>query len=144
MVKQLSVFLENKPGRMAKMTRVLGQERIDIITLSISDTTNFGIVRAIVNNTDKALEILKNSGFTVNVAELMAVYVPDHPGGLAELLALLEDKHISVEYLYSFVRKPGDKAMIVFKVEDVAAAEQMIREAGKGIQLLDEKSVTQA
>ncbi|MGI6115711.1 MULTISPECIES: ACT domain-containing protein [unclassified Clostridium] len=144
MVKQLSVFLENKPGRLAKMTRVLGQERIDIITLSISDTTNFGIVRAIVNNTDKALEILKNSGFTVNVAELMAVYVPDHPGGLAELLALLEDKHISVEYLYSFVRKPGDKAMIVFKVEDVAAAEQMIREAGKGIQLLDEKSVTQA
>ena len=94
MVKQLSVFLENKPGRLAKMTRVLGQERIDIITLSISDTTNFGIVRAIVNNTDKALEILKNSGFTVNVAELMAVYVPDHPGGLAELLALLEDKHI--------------------------------------------------
>lgn len=144
MVKQLSVFLENKPGRLAKMTRVLGQERIDIITLSISDTTNFGIVRAIVNNTDKALEILKNSGFTVNVAELMAVYVPDHPGGLAELLALLEDKNISVEYLYSFVRKPGDKAMIVFKVEDVAAAEQMIREAGKGIQLLDEKSVTQA
>lgn len=144
MVKQLSVFLENKPGRLAKMTRVLGQERIDIITLSISDTTNFGIVRAIVNNTDKALEILKNSGFTVNVAELMAVYVPDHPGGLAELLVLLEDKHISVEYLYSFVRKPGDKAMIVFKVEDVAAAEQMIREAGKGIQLLDEKSVTQA
>ncbi|SCJ74475.1 ACT domain-containing protein [uncultured Clostridium sp.] len=144
MVKQLSVFLENKPGRLAKMTRVLGQERIDIITLSISDTTNFGIVRAIVNNTDKALEILKNSGFTVNVAELMAVYVPDHPGGLAELLALLEDKHISVEYLYSFVRKPGDKAMIVFKVEDVTAAEQMIREAGKGIQLLDEKSVTQA
>lgn len=144
MVKQLSVFLENKPGRLAKMTRVLGQERVDIITLSISDTTNFGIVRAIVNNTDRALEILKNSGFTVNVAELMAVYVPDHPGGLAELLALLEDKHISVEYLYSFVRKPGDKAMIVFKVEDVTAAEQMIREAGKGIQLLDEKSVTQA
>ncbi|MBC8530153.1 ACT domain-containing protein [Christensenellaceae bacterium NSJ-44] len=144
MVKQLSVFLENKPGRLAKMTRVLGQECIDIITLSISDTTNFGIVRAIVNNTDKALDILKNSGFTINVAELLAVYVPDHPGGLAELLALLEDKHISVEYLYSFVRKPGDKAMIVFKVEDVAAAEQMIREAGKGIQLLDEKSVTQA
>lgn len=144
MVKQLSVFLENKPGRLAKMTRVLGQECIDIITLSIADTTNFGIVRAIVNNTDKALDILKNSGFTVNVAELLAVYVPDHPGGLAELLALLEDKHISVEYLYSFVRKPGDKAMIVFKVEDVAAAEQMIREAGKGIQLLDEKSVTQA
>ena len=144
MVKLLSVFLENKPGRLAKMTRVLGQECIDIITLSISDTTNFGIVRAIVNNTDKALDILKNSGFTINVAELLAVYVPDHPGGLAELLALLEDKHISVEYLYSFVRKPGDKAMIVFKVEDVAAAEQMIREAGKGIQLLDEKSVTQA
>lgn len=111
MVKQLSVFLENSKGRLASMTRALGDAGIDLLALSIADTTSFGILRAIVDDTDKAMAVLKEAGYTVNTTEVLAVLVPDSPGGLAGVLGLLNDAHVNVEYLYSFVRKAqGNRA----------------------------------
>ena len=101
MIKQISVFVENKKGRLAKITEVLGNAGIDLIALSIADTTNFGIMRCIVNDPDKAVTVLKNSGFTASATEVIVVEVPDKTGGLASVLKILDEADISIEYLYS-------------------------------------------
>ncbi len=132
MVKQLSVFLENTKGRLSQMTKVLQNAEIDLLALSIADTTNFGILRAIVSDDEKAVAELKEAGYTVNLNEVIAVGVPDHPGGLSDILDVLVQNDVSVEYLYSFVRKPKEKALIIFKVDDVPLA----------IKALSEKQVT--
>ena len=139
MVKQLSVFLENSKGRLASMTRALGDAGIDLLALSIADTTSFGILRAIVDDTDKAMAVLKEAGYTVNTTEVLAVLVPDSPGGLAGVLGLLNDAHVNVEYLYSFVRKAQGNAQILFKVDQVAEAARVLHEAG--IQMLDQPEI---
>jgi hypothetical protein len=128
MVKQLSVFLENTKGRLSQMTKVLQDAQIDLLALSIADTTNFGILRAIVSDDDKAVAELKEAGYTVNLNEVIAVGVPDHPGGLSEVLDVLVKNNVSVEYLYSFVRKPKEKALIIFKVDDVPLAVKALSE----------------
>lgn len=128
MVKQLSVFLENTRGRLSQMTRVLCDADIDLLALSIADTTNFGILRAIVSDDAKAVEVLKNSGYTVNLNDVIAVAVPDHPGGLSDVLDILVKCNVSVEYLYSFVRKPKENALIIFKVNDVELAVKSLGE----------------
>lgn len=130
MVKQLSVFLENSRGRLAHMTRVLGEAGVDLLALSIADTTNFGILRAIVKDNDAAVAALKAAGYTVNLTEVLAVTVPDRPGGLSEALESLYDGGVSVEYLYSFVRNPKEYALILFKVDDVAAAGKILQAGG--------------
>jgi hypothetical protein len=122
MVKQLSVFIENSKGRLANLTRVLGEAGIDLHSLSIADTANFGILRAIVDDNEKALKVLREHGYTVNITELIAVAVEDHPGGLAQALDVLDDAGVSIEYLYSFVRKPTQSALILLKVDDSAKA----------------------
>ena len=127
MVKQLSVFLENTKGRLSQMTRVLCDAGIDLLALSIADTTNFGILRAIVSDDDLAISALKESGYTVNLNKVIAVVVPDHPGGLSDVLDILVANDVSVEYLYSFVRKPKENALIIFKVNDVALAMESLK-----------------
>jgi hypothetical protein len=122
MVKQLSVFIENTKGRLAHLTRVLGDAGVDLHSLSIADTTNFGILRAIVDDNEKALKALRENGYTVNITELLAVAVVDIPGGLAQALDILNTENIGVEYLYSFVRKPTQNALILFKVDDAPKA----------------------
>ena len=139
MVKQLSVFLENSKGRLASMTRALGDAGIDLLALSIADTTSFGILRAIVDDTDKAVAVLKEAGYTVNTTEVLAVLVPDSPGGLASVLGLLNDAHVNVEYLYSFVRKSQGNALILFKVDRVSEAARALNEAG--IRMLDQPEI---
>lgn len=139
MIKQISVFVENKKGRLAKITDVLGRGGIDLIALSIADTTNFGIMRCIVNDPDKALALLKDGGFTASTTEVIVAEVVDKPGGLAFVLALLDKAGISVEYLYSFVRTPSENALILFRVEDIAAATQALK-AG-GVKLLEEQDI---
>ena len=139
MVKQLSVFLENSKGRLASMTPALGDAGIDLLALSIADTTSFGILRAIVDDTDKAMAVLKEAGYTVNTTEVLAVLVPDSPGGLAGVLGLLNDAHVNVEYLYSFVRKAQGNALILFKVDQVSEAARVLHEAG--IQMLDQPEI---
>jgi len=122
MVNQLSVFLENSKGRLSQMARVLSDSDIDLLALSIADTTNFGILRMIVNDDKAAVKVLKEHGYTVNLNEVLVVVVPDHPGGLSGVLDVLADADVSVEYLYSFVSKPKESALIVFKVDDVPLA----------------------
>lgn len=139
MIKQISVFVENKKGRLAKITDVLGHAGIDLIALSIADTTNFGIMRCIVSNPDKALDVLKQSGLTASMTEVIVAEVADRPGGLADILRLLDSAGISVEYLYSFVRTPNQNALILFRVEDIANAVSVMRE--NGVKLLEEKDI---
>ncbi len=134
MVKQLSVFIENSKGRLAHVTGVLGEAGVDLHSLSIADTTNFGILRAIVDDHDKALKVLKENGYTVNITELLAVAVSDIPGGLAKALEVLNEKDVAVEYLYSFVRKPSESALILFKVDDPKKAVAALE--GSGLKLL--------
>jgi len=121
-VKQISVFLENKSGRLAQVTRVLGEKNINIRVLSIADTTDFGILRLIVNDPDTAYQALKEAGFTVSTTDVIAVEVGDEPGGLARVLELLQQKSINIEYLYAFLQKATNAALVVFRVEQIDEA----------------------
>ena len=139
MVKQLSVFLENSKGRLSRMTTLLGESGVDLLALSIADTTDYGILRAIVNDTDKALSVLKEGGYTVNVTEVLAVLVPDVPGGLAQILRLLLETDVSVEYLYSFIHRSQENALILFKVDNVDEAATVLK--AHGVELLNEHEI---
>lgn len=122
LVKQISVFLENKSGRLADVTRTLGENSINIRALSIADTTDFGILRLIVNRPDDAYRILKESGFTVSETDVIAVEIDDNPGGLGKVLKLMDDYQINIEYLYAFLEKKNKEALVVFRVEQVEKA----------------------
>jgi hypothetical protein len=126
-VKQISIFLENKSGRLAEVTRILGDNDINISALSIADTTDFGILRLIVNNPEKALDVLKNSGFTVSATSVIAVGVRDKPGGLAKALDILGHKNIGIEYMYAFVSKRRDEALVILKVDNQAGAVECLK-----------------
>ena len=136
MAKQISVFLENKAGRLARVTRVLGEAQINIRALSIADTSDFGILRIIVNDPDKAYAILKESGFTVSETEVIGVKVPDSPGGLAAILEQMSEEQLNIEYLYAFLSTVKEEALIIFKVEDIERAKNTFK--AKGINFIDE------
>lgn len=132
-VKQISIFLENKSGRLAQVTRTLGENGINIRALSIADTTDFGILRLIVNDPDKAVRFLKDKGFTVSATDVIAVEVADRPGGLAEVLQLLDRAGINIEYLYAFLQKSADAALVVFRVEQLDETVRVLQESGTRI-----------
>lgn len=138
-VKQISIFLENKSGRLATVTRVLGENGINIRALSIADTADFGILRLIVNDPDKACSILKKNEYTVSETEIIAVQVPDRPGGLAGIFETFDNRKINIEYMYAFVGKSGENAIVVFRVEDIDRAITLLQESG--IQLMTEKEI---
>jgi hypothetical protein len=118
-VKQVSVFLENKSGRLAKVTRILGENNINISALSIADTTEYGILRLIVNNPDKAVEVLRKSGFSVRTTDVIGILVDDSPGGLAKVLCYLDENNIDIQYMYAFLGNVGKgKALVIIKVEN--------------------------
>ncbi|ABO51387.1 ACT domain protein [Desulforamulus reducens MI-1] len=129
-VQQISIFLENKEGRLAKVTDVLGQNGINIRALSIADTTDFGILRLIVNKPQLAYQVLKDQGFTVSTTDVIAVEVSDQPGGLSSILRLLEKVGINIEYLYAFVTQTTTAALIVFRVEQVDEAIELLQANG--------------
>lgn len=139
MVKQISVFLENKAGRLASVTKILGEAGINIRALSIADTSDFGILRLIVNDPPQAYRILKDSGFTVSETEVIAVSVPDSPGGLADVLGVMAEVGINIEYLYAFIGTRAENALVIFKVEDLEQAVKVFNE--KGIKFLEEDEV---
>lgn len=141
MAKQISVFLENKAGRLSHVTKVLGEANINIRALSIADTSDFGILRIIVSDPENAYKILKDAGFTVSETEVIAVQVPDSPGGLATVLEQMSDANLNIEYLYAFLGTSEDDALVIFKVEDFAKARDTFIE--KGIKFLDEKQLYQ-
>lgn len=133
-VKQISVFLENKSGRLAGITKTLGLHNINIRALSIADTTDFGILRLIVADPEEAVRRLKAEGYTVSETDVIAVEIPDKPGGLSEILQYLDTVKINIEYMYAFVGKSNDKAVVVFRVEDVEGAIGLLQQ--KGVSLL--------
>ncbi len=138
-VKQISVFLENKSGRLAQVTRVLGQNNINIRALSIADTTDFGILRLIVNDPDSAYRALKDAGFTVSITDVIAVEVKDEPGGLAGVLEILQKVNINIEYLYAFLQKATNAALVVFRVEQLDEAIRTLQE--NNVSILEESKV---
>lgn len=138
-IKQISVFVENRPGRLEEFTSLLGANGIDLIALSIADTTDYGILRAIVSDNEKALALVRDHSYTANLTEVLAVTVPDIPGGLASILAILREGCISIEYLYSFVRRSGHDAIIIFRVDQPQAASDVLEK--KGIKLLTQEEI---
>lgn len=128
-VRQISVFLENRAGRLAEVTRLLGDGGVNIRALALADTSDFGILRLIVNDVEKAVNVLKDAGHTVSLTDVVAVEVPDSPGGLADVLGLLNSEGINVEYLYAFVEKATEKAVVVFRFEDMDAALRVFEKA---------------
>lgn len=138
-VKQISAFIENSPGMLARFTRLLAEHDIDLVSLSVADTTHFGILRGIVADYEKAVRLLSENGYTVKLTDVLAVRVPDTPGGLADVLDRLNAADIAVEYLYSFVRNAGDHALIIFRVDKLAEAVKVLRDAG--ITLLSQEEV---
>jgi len=138
-VKQISVFLENKFGRLAAVTRILGDAGINIRALSIADTADFGILRLIVDKPDIAYEVLKDARFTVSETEVLAVEVKDVPGGLASVLLLMSEAKINIEYMYAFLTRASDDALIVFRVEKPIEAIKLLQE--KGIKVLEGEKV---
>ena len=137
-VEQLAVFLENKSGRLAAITRILSDNDINIRALSVADTADFGILRLIVDQTDKAKQVLKNAGFTVGLTDVVAVEVEDRPGGLSDVLAVLNQVEINVEYMYAFVEKSSQNAVIIFRFDDADTAIEVLRNAGTRILSGDE------
>lgn len=129
MVQQVSVFLENATGRLAQLARVLGDAGIDMHALMVADTAQFGVVRVICDDPDRAKTVLEDQGFGASVTPVVAVEVPNHPGGLADVLEALDAAAMNVEYAYCFVRQSGDAAVDVLKVDD-PGAEQVLRAAG--------------
>ncbi len=138
-VKQISVFIENTQGKLADFTRLLGENGIDLVSMSIADTTSFGILRGIVADYEKAVKIIEDAGYTACLTDVLAVSVPDQPGGLAGILKLLSDEGISIEYLYSFVRRKGNNALIVFRVEEIERAARIL--TNNGVKLLSQEEI---
>ena len=127
---QLSLFLENKPGQLTEPCRLLAQGGINIRTLTLADTEEFGILRLIVSDWEKGAGLLQEAGFVVNITEVVAVEVPDRPGGLAELLGVFEKTAINIEYMYAFTFGRGDTAIMIFRFNDPDAAIRQLQAAG--------------
>ena len=129
-VEQISVFLENKSGRLADVTSVLAEAGINLRALSLADTADFGILRLIVNDIEKAKQVLKDNSFTVGRTEVVAVEVEDRPGGMAKILRVLDKGGINVEYMYAFVQKSGEHAIIIFRFDALDKAIEVLQKAG--------------
>ena len=129
-VEQISIFLENKPGGLEEVTRILKDAQINIRTLSLADTTDFGILRLIVNDVDAAALVLKTQGLRVSRTTVVAVEVPDRPGGLHGILEVLSTNGINVEYMYAFVERSGEHAVIIFRFDDTDTAIEVLQKNG--------------
>ncbi len=126
--KQISVFLENKSGRLAEVTRILGEGDINLRAMSIADTADFGILRLIADNSDRALKILDSNNFTAKVTDVLAVEVPDKPGGLAQVMKVFSENDVNIEYLYVSLERNKDNAVIIFKVENIELGAKVLEE----------------
>jgi hypothetical protein len=129
-VEQIAVFLENKSGRLAEITTILAENDINIRALSVADTADFGILRLIVDDVEKAKTILKDGGFTVGKTDVLAVEVADKTGGLATVLRSLHRADINVEYMYAFVNKTGENAVLIFRFEKMDKAIEVLQKDG--------------
>jgi hypothetical protein len=129
-VKQISVFIENISGRLAEVTRLLSDEKINLRAMTIADTADFGILRIIVDDPEKTVHILENHTFTAKITEVLGVEIRDEPGGLAEVLELFEKNEVNIEYLYVTLERKEDKAVVIFKVEDLKSGLNIVEKNG--------------
>ena len=139
-VKQISVFLENAPGTLRELTRLLGENGIDLMALSIADTQNFGIVRMIVADAqiDSALKVLRGNGFMAKVNNVICAVVDDRPLGLNELLVKINELNVSVEYLYSFLRSTGENALMIFRLSE---QDETVKKLAKLVKLVPQEEI---
>ncbi|MEW5736660.1 MAG: ACT domain-containing protein [Thermodesulfobacteriota bacterium] len=128
--KQISVFLENKVGRLAEVARILARDGVNIRALSLADTSDFGVLRLLVSDADKARHALKDNGFTVRVSDVTAVPVKDEPGGLLRVLDILLAASINIEYMYAYANPKGGKAVMIFRFEPEERAVSVLAENG--------------
>ena len=138
-VKQISIFIENKEGRIKKAINTLALENINIRALSIADTTKYGILRLIVSDNEKAIEALEKDGFIVKENEVIILAVPDEPNGLNSTLAIFDEKDINLEYLYAFVSNKTDEAIVVMRLENMEKVIDALNE--NNIKILDENNI---
>jgi hypothetical protein len=127
---QISVFLENKSGRLAELTEVLGKGGINLRAISIADTADFGICRLIVNDTAKTLKFLEEGGFTARQTEVIGIEVADEPGALAKILRSFDQTGVNIEYLYATLERKADKAVVIFNVDDLNSVSKIIQDQG--------------
>lgn len=127
---QISVFMENKNGRLAEITKLLASKNVSLRAVTIADTADFGILRLIVKDPDHARDVLIEAGFTAKETEVLAVAMDDKPGALAEVMDLFEKNEVNIEYLYSIMAGKGGMADVVFKVEDLVKGESILKDAG--------------
>lgn len=127
-IKQLSLFLENKPGALSRPIRLLAKNKFNIVTLSIAEANQFGILRLILRDWEKAKKLLEKNGFVVKVTDMVAVEVADKPGGLAKILDVVEKTGLNVEFMYAFPEKHGDQAILIFRFDDPDNAIKILRQ----------------
>ena len=118
-INQISVFLENKSGRLADVTNVLADNNINLRAMTIADTADFGILRLVVNSPDKAAQILEENGFTIRITKVLGIEIDDKPGGLHRIMRIFKENGLNIEYLYASLENKNNKAVVIFKVEDV-------------------------
>jgi hypothetical protein len=133
-IHQLSLFLENRSGQLRNACKILADAGINLATLSLADTEQFGILRLIVRDWQKAKQVLEDAGRLVKVTEVVAIEVPDRPGGMAEILDVIDEKGLFIEYMYAFSASPRQKAILIFRFEKTDEAIQTLKE--KGINLV--------
>ncbi len=130
LIKQISIFIENKSGRLAQITKLFGERGVNILALSIADTTDFGILRLIVSNPEVAERTVKEFGLTAKTTDVIGISIPHIPGGLAQALSVLSDDGISIEYMYAFATCSEDNAMVILKVSDNGEAMKILTNSG--------------
>ena len=137
---QISVFLENKSGRLAELTSALAKASVNVRALSLAETIDYGVLRLIVDKPAEARKALSEAGFTVTETEVVAVEMPDRPGGLAGIVDLVTQSGLNIEYLYAFVGQRGENAVVIFRIDDVKAAVAALQQGGARILSADELS----
>ncbi|HPZ83496.1 MAG TPA: ACT domain-containing protein [Thermogutta sp.] len=130
---QLSLFLENKPGQLLRICQILAQAQLNLVTLCLADTQQFGILRLILRDWQKAKELLEAHGFVATTTEVVAIEVEDRPGGMARILEILAERQINIEYLYAFTFKRGDKAVVVFRFDRPDEAIAALQQSGQNV-----------
>jgi hypothetical protein len=137
-IKQISLFVENRPGRMAKVAKTLSDARVNIRALTIAEAGDFGVIRMVVDNPEKGHRVLKENAFTVSMTDVLAVEMLDKPGGLYEIVNTLGESGVNVDYAYAFVTAKAEKAMLILRVDDIAKARKALTEKGVKIATKEE------
>jgi hypothetical protein len=137
-IKQISIFVENKPGRMARVAKTLSDAGVNIRALTIAEAGDFGVIRMVVDDTEKGYHVLRDEGFTVSETEVLAVEIKDVPGGLYEIAKTLGEHHINMDYAYAFVTARAERAMLILRVDDTKRATQVLSEVGVRIATKEE------